>query len=216
MIGGAFPSVRLQSRSLACARGGTIVVRDQSIALVGGDALILRGANGAGKTTLLRALAGLARIAGGTLEMQVGDTRELEDVRGRCVHYVGHLNALRGELTSLENLQFWAAFLGGAQIPAMQAFQSVGARFPADAPAARLSVGQRRRLALARLVLAPRAIWLLDEPTAGLDGAGTEMVRGLIEAHLACGGLAVIATHDPLDVTGAQVRELTPQGRAAA
>jgi heme exporter protein A len=163
--------------------------------VAGGNLLALVGPNGAGKTTLLRLIAGLLRAAEGRLELAGG---EADTPIGEQVHYVGHQDALKPSLSVAENLNFWAAFLGGKS--SAGGLEAVGLEGLADLPAAYLSAGQRRRLALARLLCAPRPIWLLDEPTAALDAASQEKLGELMRAHLATGGLIVAATHGPLPV----------------
>jgi len=177
---------------LTCTRGGRLVLAGLSFALADGAVLALRGPNGAGKSTLLRALAGLVPSTGAiSLDGAPLDA----DRCSATVAYAGHLDATRMQLTVAENIGFWAAILGGDPDAALAGF---GLDRIADRPAHLLSAGQRRRLALARLLLAPRRLWLLDEPTAALDAEGEARLDAMLGAHRAAGGLAVVATHGPL------------------
>jgi heme exporter protein A len=199
--------MRLVGRDLACVRGGREVFTGLGFAVADGEALAVTGPNGAGKTTLLRLIAGLLEPAQGRLELIEGapDTTLAEQA-----HYLGHRDALKPAMSVRENLEFWYAFLGGRDAPAastaeavLSALDAVGLGPLIGLPAAYLSAGQRRRLAIARLVAAPRRIWLLDEPTAALDAASQDRLAGLMRAHLAGGGIIVAATHGPLDLPGA-------------
>ena len=195
--------MRLTGVELGCVRGGREVFEGVNFAVAAGEALALTGRNGAGKTTLLRLIAGLLEPAAGRLELTGGapDTSLAEQA-----HYLGHRDALKPALTVIENLQFWYAFLGGRNAPLATALESVGLGSLADLPAGYLSAGQRRRLALARLIAAPRPIWLLDEPTAALDTAGQQRLGELMRTHLASGGLIVAATHGPLGIEAKELR----------
>lgn len=198
--------MRLVGRDLACVRGGREVFTGVTFAVTAGEALAVTGPNGAGKTTLLRLIAGLLEAAQGQLELTEGaaDTTLAEQA-----HYLGHRDALKPALSVGENLEFWYAFLGGGDAPAasttavLSALDAVGLRSLIDLPAGYLSAGQRRRLSIARLVAAPRPIWLLDEPTAALDAASQGGLAGLMRTHLAGGGIIVAATHGPLGLPGA-------------
>jgi len=195
--------MRLAGHGLGCIRGGREVLAGLNFAVDGGEALAITGRNGAGKTTLLRLIAGLLEPAGGQLELTGGapDTSVAEQA-----HYVGHRDALKPALSVRENLDFWYAFLGGRDASAASALEAVGLGGLAALPAAYLSAGQRRRLALARLVAAPRPIWLLDEPTAALDTAGQQRLAELMTSHLAGGGIIVAATHGPLGIEAKELR----------
>jgi heme exporter protein A len=185
---------------LACARGGRRVLDRFALVLADGAVLALRGANGAGKSTLLRALAGLLP-ATGRIEL---DGRPLDaDARAEAVAYAGHLDGVRPQLTVAEHLRFWAALHGGDAAGALAAF---GLAPIAERPAALLSAGQRRRLALSRLALAPRRLWLLDEPSAALDADGEARLDGLLRAQAAAGGIAIVATHGPLAAATDELR----------
>lgn len=181
---------------LVVERGGRTVLNGLSFDMSAGQALVVRGANGSGKTTLLRALAGLVDVAGGTVP----------DLEGK-VAYQGHMDALKPAFTVRQNLDFWMQF-SGSSADGEKALADVGLAPLADLPAKLLSAGQRRRLALARLVAVQKPLWLMDEPTAALDSAGRAMVAQLVEAHLASGGMAIIASHDELDLAAARLLEL--------
>jgi heme exporter protein A len=199
--------MRLSASALACIRGARAVFQDVEFAVTSGSALAVVGPNGSGKSSLLRLVAGLLAPAGGKLALEGG---EAERSIGEQAHYLGHLDALKASLTVAENLSFWVAYLGGAA-PVTGALAAVGLEALADLPAAYLSAGQRRRLALARLVAAPRPIWLLDEPTSALDAAAQVRLSELMQSHLAGGGLILAATHGPLGIEAKELR----LGRAA-
>lgn len=188
----------LHVSQLAVERGGRLVLEDIAFSVPDGSALAVTGANGAGKSTLLRALAGLVRPARGTIRL-----RGAPPLAGR-LHYLGHRDALKASLTVAENLAFWLRWLApeldaaGREARIGTALSATGLDRLGDLPAGHLSAGQGRRLALARLVALPRPLWLLDEPTAALDAAGSALAGGLMAAHLAGGGLIVAATHDSL------------------
>jgi heme exporter protein A len=196
--------MRLFGANVGIERGGRRLFSDLSFAVAPGEALAVTGRNGAGKSSLLRAIAGLLPIAAGKLGLEGG---EADQGVGGQAHYLGHADALKGSLTARENLDFWAAMLG-AQAPAMgarAALDSLGLAHIIDFPAAILSAGQKRRVALARLLVAYRPLWLLDEPGSALDAAAQQRLGEIMRAHLAGGGLIVAATHAPL---GLEAREL--------
>ncbi|WP_119387882.1 heme ABC exporter ATP-binding protein CcmA [Taklimakanibacter lacteus] len=188
--------VQLCAEALACQRGGRVVFTDVNFALASGQLLELRGPNGAGKSSLLRLIAGLGEAAQGAISL-TGGSPELSI--GQQAHYGAHQEAIKTPLTVRENLQFWGDFLGGGDLAAALAafdLEDLG-----EYPAALLSAGQKRRLSLSRLALVPRLLWLLDEPTLGLDQASLERLMKLLRGHLSGGGLAVVATHTPLALT---------------
>lgn len=195
----------MQAEGLAAFRGERLVFRDVGFALQAGGALLLTGPNGSGKSTLLRLLAGLLHPAAGTLTWQGEDALADLPAHARRVSYVGHLDAIKPGLTATENLAFAARLSGGSVVEALKA---VGLEHLADLPGRMLSAGQRRRLALARLALGRAALWLLDEPTVGLDNQSVERLGRLMEAHRAAGGLVVAATHLPLALREATVLAL--------
>ena len=180
------------------------MVSGLSLRLDAGSAIVLTGANGSGKSTLLRALAGYLKPIAGSVRV-VGTGEDVEP--GEVCHFVGHLDGIKTHLTAAENLAFWAIYLGGGDNVGSRVERAL-AQFALDAladiPAGYLSAGQKRRLGLARLAVAPRPLWLLDEPTVSLDAASVEVLVAAINAHLKSGGLAVIATHMPMALAAAQ------------
>ena len=192
----------LNVTDLACRRGDATVLRGVTFDLAPGAALVLRGPNGAGKTTLLRTLAGLAAPV-------AGDVSHAPD----AMAYAAHADGLKAQLTVAENLAFWARIFGTRDIgPAVAAFDLAPllARRAAD-----LSAGQKRRAALARLPLTGRAIWLLDEPTVSLDTDNVALFGAVVRAHLAAGGMALVATHIDLGLPDARILEITRFANAA-
>jgi heme exporter protein A len=185
--------------ALSCSRSGRPVLNDLSFELADGEARALRGPNGAGKSTLLRVIAGLIPPAAGRIALDGAPFDA--DTASEAVAYAGHLDAIKPQLTVAENLDFWAGLFGGEVAAAMAAFDLSAI---ADRPAHACSAGQKRRLGLARLMLARRRLWLLDEPTVSLDAAATARFCAVVRAHCAAGGMALIATHVELDLaTGA-------------
>jgi heme exporter protein A len=198
--------MRLEISDIRVERGGRRVLDGLSFVLAPGEALIVSGPNGAGKSTLLRALAGLLPLAAGRIA--VGGSEDAPPCR-EVAHYVGHVDGNKTSLTPAENLAVWRAMLdcrqsrGGALRPA-EALASFALSAVADLPLALLSAGQRRRVALARLLVAGRPIWLLDEPMNALDAASQARLSAEMSRHLAEGGMIIAATHGGLDVRNAQ------------
>jgi heme exporter protein A len=202
--------LRLVAESLACERGGRLVFDRLSFEVKGGEALVVTGPNGAGKSSLLRQIAGLVDIAAGRLALEGADP---ELGLPEQVHYVGHLDALKPSMSVRETALFWSSFLGSGDVaPALEKLDL--ARL-AELPVAYLSAGQKRRLALSRLLVAPRPVWLLDEPTVALDRASVARLVALMEAHLRGGGLIVAATHQDLGLAPIRSLDLSPAVRAA-
>ncbi len=199
------------SKTLAVLRGGRRVLHDVSFSVTAGEALVLRGPNGAGKTTLLRTIAGYVRPADG--QVRIEGVAPDATIGEQC-HYVGHLNAVKAQLTVAENLDFWRRYLGDATADLDAILERLGLDAIADVAAAYLSAGQKRRLALARLLVAHRLVWLLDEPTVSLDADGTATLAAMAGEHCARGGLVIAATHIDLGIAGA--REVRLAGRTEA
>lgn len=190
----------LEGADLGCWRGERIVFAGLSFSLAPGAALLLTGPNGAGKSSLLRLVAGLIRPVEGRLLWNGEDALCDLPAHARRLRYLSHADALKPSLTARENLEFYAKLWGGEVTPALAA---LGLSDLSDLPARVLSSGQKRRLALARLALSPAAIWLLDEPTVGLDSASVERLGALLATHLSGGGMVLAATHLPLPLPGA-------------
>lgn len=186
--------MRLQVEQVSCFRGDRLVLDRVSFGVAAGGALLLTGPNGAGKSTLLRVLAGLKRMDGGRISWD-GAEEYTEKLA-----FLGHQDALKPGLTGVENLQTPAALRGGDIAAALDA---VGLAALAGLPARMFSAGQKRRLALARMLVLRAPLWLLDEPSLGLDAAAVERFGGMLAEHRAAGGVVVAATHLPLPLPDA-------------
>ncbi|WP_295705821.1 heme ABC exporter ATP-binding protein CcmA [uncultured Brevundimonas sp.] len=193
----------LQVTDLTLSRGERTLFRDLSLHLRAGEAVALTGANGAGKTSLLRAVAGFIRPdqGGVSFEDAAGDIIEPDMARGRDLHLLGHLDGLKGHRTARDELAFQTRWLGGADADVAEAADRLGLEPLLDLEVRRLSAGQRRRLALARLIAAPRSLWLLDEPLSPLDTRWRQAAGELMQSHLDGGGMILAAVHDPLPVS---------------
>lgn len=188
-----YPELTLRATAFSCGRGGMVLADALSFAVAGGNCLLLRGPNGTGKSTLLLTLAGIVAPMSGRFALEGADADD-----GPHLHYCGHRNAIKGRLSVLENLQLWAALNGETGIAPIDALDTVGLGDLSMLDAGYLSAGQSRRLALARLLVSERPLWLLDEPTAALDTEGHALVTRLIDGHLQRGGLVIAATHDDI------------------
>ena len=212
----------LEAKSLACERGGRLIFKDLNFVVRSGEVIELRGPNGAGKSSLLRLLAGLNKPVAGSLSLTnstsvipakagISVTAENADARfrgndvtiGEIAHYIGHHEVVKPALTVNENLQFWSDFQGGTANLAPLKLQ-----YLADDEARLLSEGQRRRLSLSRLVSVMRPVWLLDEPTVGLDQTALADLRHIIESHLTEGGIVIAATHAELGLANTRTIKL--------
>ena len=185
---------------LACSRGGRQVLEGLSLCAAAGSLTLLRGRNGVGKTTLLRLIAGIAEPDAGQIALRGGN--DALALSQQC-HFIADRDAAKLHLTVAENLRFWGDFLGAGNLD--HALESFGLSPLANFQAAVLSAGQRRRLALSRLALVHRPLWLLDEPTVGLDAQSRTRLAGLLAAYLGGGGIVVAATHSGLGIDGIDV-----------
>ena len=192
--------MRLLVEDLACIRGGRRLFHGLGFALGAGGAAVVTGPNGAGKSSLLRLIAGFLRPAAGRIALEGGDDR----TAGGSAHFVGHLDGVKSALSAFENLEFTRALFGGGSDTTEAALARLGLAKLASLPTRMFSAGQKRRLALARLLVAKRPLWLLDEPLSALDSDGQETFAALAAEHLAGGGLIVAATHAPLTIVRAQ------------
>jgi heme exporter protein A len=195
--------MRLIAENLGGERGGETVFSNIGFALDKGEALIVTGPNGSGKSTLLRVVAGLLPAAAGKVLVEGGG--EAFPTVASASHYLGHLNAMKTALSVEENLGFWRAFQGEPGLGVEEALETVALGGLGHLPFGYLSTGQRRRASIAKLLVSRRPVWLLDEPTAGLDKASEERFAGLMRGHLGEGGILVAATHLPLGLEGAKV-----------
>lgn len=184
-------TVRLVADALELVRGGRTLFRDLSFKAEPGAFVEIRGPNGSGKTSLLRALAGFLRPRAGSIRFEGAEEPSL------ALHFLGHQNGLKGVASANAHVGYWAGLFGGGQ---RDVLDRVGLARAADLPARVLSQGQARRLALARLLTAPRPVWLLDEPAAALDSNGRGMLAELIAEHCRTGGVTLAALHEPLGV----------------
>ena len=208
----------LETHRLAARRGYAWLFADLDLCVVPGDVLVVTGPNGSCKTTLLRILAGLALPTEGEVRWQ-GERVGPFDARLReCVAFNGHLPALKDELTAEENLRAWTTLEANDAPPdsIADALDFVGLSAQRALPARVLSQGQRRRIGLARLRLARRTIWILDEPLTALDRVAIDALGALLEAHAAGGGLCIVASHQSLPIAQSCMRSLALVGAAHA
>ncbi|ENN89643.1 heme ABC transporter, ATP-binding protein [Rhizobium freirei PRF 81] len=204
--------MHLCAENLAARRGEDLIFSNVSLNLAGGEALVLTGRNGSGKSTLLRVIAGLLRQEKGTVTF-TGKDGESARPAGEASHYLGHRNAMKSELTVTENLTFWKTFFGdmagGFGLDVDEAADAVGLADIIHLPFGYLSAGQQRRIAFAKLLVAYRPIWILDEPTAALDSSADQLFAQLITAHQKNGGIVLAATHQPLGLENVQEMRMT-------
>ncbi|TCT18124.1 cytochrome c biogenesis heme-transporting ATPase CcmA [Thiobaca trueperi] len=200
----------LEVTKLECRRGDRRLFSGLDFALDAGTLLHVRGRNGSGKTTLLRTLCGLFTPDAGEIRWRGQPTRELGEEFQRDLLYFGHLNGIKGDLSGIENLTI-AATLDGDRVdqPAIwEALKQIGLAGFEDLPTRMLSQGQKKRVALARLILSRAPLWILDEPFTALDTGAVALLQRLIADHIAAGGLAVLTTHQEVPLTSGQIRRL--------
>ncbi len=192
--------MKLVADGLTLVRGTRTLQSGLSFAVETGNALLVTGQNGVGKSTLLRAIAGLFPAMAGQVRLEGAPEPE---AIAEAVHYFGHLNAIKSGMTVEENARFWCGYLGGRPQNVLTALETFGLLPLRDIPAGYLSAGQKRRLGLARLLVAERPVWLLDEPATSLDTASQAVVASVVNRHLASGGIVLAATHSPLGLSPA-------------
>jgi heme exporter protein A len=203
-------SEKLEAVDLGCVRGDRHLFEGLSFTLSGGELLHVTGPNGAGKTTLLRLLCGLVRPEGGEVRWDGRPVRELGDEYLRRIAYLGHLNAIKDDLTCRENLRYGATLAGAAADEGRMdaALERMGLSRMDGVPVQVLSQGQKRRTALARLLVSDCPLWVLDEPFTALDKAAVETVRDAVADHVAAGGMAVLTTHQEVALDAARTKTL--------
>ncbi|SEQ02051.1 heme exporter protein A [Ectothiorhodospira magna] len=201
-----FPAHRLEVEGLVAERGERLLIRRLDLTLESGSLLQVAGRNGAGKTSLLRMLCGLSRPLEGRICWDGVPLHQREDGPTAHLAYLGHANALKDELSAEENLHIHSALQGSR--PEQEAIRAALGRMGLvgheDLPVKCLSQGQKRRVALARLLLVRRPLWVLDEPFAALDVQIIDVLRSALEAHLAANGMIVLTTHQAVPITGRQ------------
>jgi heme exporter protein A len=201
----------LQIDGLSCVRGDRVLFSGLVFGVDDGELLRVEGRNGSGKTTLLRALAGLLLPESGEIRWQGESIRKLREEYSRHLLYLGHLNGIKGDLTAVENLRI-AAVLDGFELSEQRAWEvlgEIGLRGHEDLPSKHLSQGQKRRVALARLLANAARLWILDEPFTALDVAAVELLQDVIRRHIEHGGMAVVTTHQEVAMLGEQTRTVT-------
>ncbi len=197
-----FTGAAFTGRALACRRGERLIFRGLDFVLPAGGALVLVGPNGSGKSSLLRLLVGLTPLQNGVLSWAGTDIRDDMAAHRARLHFIGHSDALKPVLSAMETLAFWSK-MRGATGDTAGALAQFGLANAADLPCRYLSAGQRRRLALARLIAAPAPLWLLDEPLTSLDTDAAAQLLAAIAAHRAQGGRIVLSTHAPIELADA-------------
>ncbi len=200
----------LEVRKLACSRGDHRLFSELSFMLDSGQIMQVQGANGSGKTSLLRSLCGFLMPDEGEIVWRGENIRELDEEYYAEMMYLGHLNAIKDELSGLENLQISAGLSGVSldEKEAMDALRRMGLKGREKLPTKVLSQGQRRRVALARMLVNDAKLWILDEPLAALDVGAVALIQQLIAEHLARQGMVIFTTHQPLIVDGIDVLNL--------
>lgn len=199
---------RLTGQGLTCVRGGRVVFAGLDFAVGAGEALLLIGANGSGKSSLLRLMAGLARPAAGGIAWDGAAIADDSEAHAARLHYVGHLDAVKPALTVSENIALLSGLRGGGDDGVAAGLAQFGLDNLVDMPARLLSAGQRRRVALARIVASPGALWLLDEPTVALDRESVARLEDAIARHRAGGGIAVLSTNVDLGVPNTRMLDV--------
>jgi heme exporter protein A len=193
------PLTSLRVEKLACIRGGRLLFRELTFSAPAGEVLSIEGPNGVGKTSLLRMIAGFLPPAEGSILLEAEDVISEPEERGKLTGWVGHQDGAKPQLTATEILRFFAA-LGGLSPDIAGFLAQAGLERCAELPCQYLSAGQRKRLALARLAMMCRPLWLLDEPLGALDSGGKSFAADLIASHCASGGIVLAATHEPLGI----------------
>ena len=204
----AASTVHLQAEAIECSRDDRLLFSDLTLELCGGEALILEGRNGTGKTTLLRILCGLRRPDDGEVRWGGVPIEECAVDFHRHMVYVGHLDGIKRELTALENLRVLQTLSGKGRLTIEEALDAVRLGGFEDIPVHYLSAGQKRRAALARLLVTDARLWVLDEPFTSLDVHGIELIESLMAKHIAAGGAMVMTSHHQVNLSTGVIKRL--------
>lgn len=201
----------LEVSNLACSRGDHRLFSGLNLELHPGQIMQIQGANGSGKTSLLRTLCGFIQPDEGKIAWEGSDVRDLGEDYFAEMMYLGHLNAIKDELSALENLRISAGLSGLSlnETDAIAALRRMGLKGRERLPAKVLSQGQQRRVALARLLVIKARLWILDEPLTALDVNAVALIEGVLAEHLAGKGMVIFTTHQPLNVAGVEMRSLS-------
>jgi len=198
--------------SLTCIRQDRLIFADLSFSLSAGEMMWVKGRNGVGKSSLLRILAGLLAPAAGKVSWNGTDIADEPDIYHQNFRYIAHQDALKAAFSARENLDFWADYAGQDQVlAALQAFELQDI---ADHPVRILSAGQKKRSNLARLIACPAPLWILDEPVSSLDSHYIKLFKSLLLAHVTKGGMAILATHQDLEIDNIRILDLDRKGTA--
>jgi len=200
--------MKLVIKNLSGERSGQQIFTAVNFSLVPGQAMVVTGANGSGKSTLLRVIAGLLNPSAGSVSLNNSSPDEETPIAHEHMHYLGHQNALKLPMSVGENLNFWRQFCGKPLLSINEALDKVGLPGIAHLPAAYLSAGQKRRVAIARLLVSYKPVWIVDEPTSALDKASEILFAKLVEGHLDTGGMVIAATHQSLGLKSGKARQI--------
>ena len=200
--------MKLIIENLSLSRAGQEIVTGISFELSAGDALIVTGENGSGKSTTLRGVAGLLPLSGGSVTLLDETGKQFEGETREYCHYLGHQNGMKPALTVHENLDFWQKFCGEPDLTIEQALEEIDLAHTIDLPFSYLSAGMKRRVSIARLLVCDKPIWIVDEPTAGLDAQSVQMFTNLCKAFCEDGGILIAATHLPLGIETEKTLEI--------
>lgn len=200
-----YPHAVLKADGLACIRDTNILFENLGFTVESGQVLVVEGANGSGKTSLLRILSGIRQQDDGSVSWGNQNIEKLGAAYRQDMAYLGHQNGIKHELTAIENLQMARIYGKITDSSLDSALETMGLIEQADIKAANLSAGQKRRLALARLLLTDCCLWILDEPLTTLDKAGIQLFESLLRQHVTSGGVAVLSSHHDINLDGSNI-----------
>lgn len=195
----------LEANGLACIRDTNVLFENLSLCVQSGQVLVIEGKNGSGKTSLLRILTGIRQQDEGKVTWNGEDISQLATGYRQVMAYMGHQDGIKQELTAFENLQLTRIYGKISDTSLDEVLEKTGLAAQADTYASNLSAGQRRRLAIARLLLTDCCLWLLDEPLTTLDTSGIKLFENLLKQHIACGGIAVLSSHHDINLEGSHI-----------